>query len=216
MKFNNRQNKCVRTVDGDEVWNSRSVAVVGMILMRHEGEIYVLIGKRGEALPNEVGKWCMPCGFLDFDETCEEAVVREVWEETGLNLYKATEQYHVIYDHLHYPWKIHSIPDGEAQTVSLHYAIYMDTKINMHRDIAVLPELSIENQHITPETAFPDRLKHYEKEISDRIDFMIKNNIREVDEVKWARVDDLPLYDMAFNHDKTIKVFVNNLPPYED
>ena len=189
MKFNNRQNKCLRTVDGDEVWDSRSVAVVGMILMRHEGEIYVLIGKRGEALPNEVGKWCMPCGFLDFDETCEEAVVREIWEETGLNLYKASEQYHVIYDHMHYPWKINSIPDGKVQTVSLHYAIYMDTKINMHRDVAILPELSIENNGDHP---------------------------KEVDEVKWARVDDLALYDMAFNHDKTIKVFVNNLPPCED
>jgi len=189
MKFNNRQNKCLKTVDGDEVWNSRSIAVVGMILMHHEGEIYVLIGRRGEALPNEVGKYCMPCGFLDYDETCEEAVVREVYEESGLNIHKAMNQYEVIVDQMNYPWKIHSIPDGETQTVSLHYAVYMDTKINIHRDVAILPELSIDNNGDHP---------------------------KEVDEVKWIRVKDLDLYDMAFNHDKTIKVFVNNLPPVEE
>lgn len=188
MKLNNRQNKCIRTVDGDEVWDSRSVVVVGMILMRHEGEIYVLIGKRGEAFPNEVGKWCLPCGYLDWDETCEEAVFREIYEETGLNINKAMSQYEVLVDQVNYPWKINSIPDGETQNVSLHYALYMDTKINMHRDKASLPELSIENN---PE-------------------------LGEVDEVKWIRVEDLALYDMAFNHDKTIKIFVNNLPIIEE
>jgi len=184
MKFNNRQNRCLKTIDGDEIWESRSVAVVGMVLMQHEGEIYVLIGKRGEALPNEVGKWCMPCGFLDFDETCEEAVVREIWEETGFNIQKASSQFEVKLDQMNYPWKIHSLPDGDAQTVSLHYAICFDTRVNMHRDVASLPELSIENNGDHP---------------------------KEVDEVKWARVDDLHLYDMAFNHDRTIKLFVNNL-----
>lgn len=141
MKFNNRQNKCLKTVDGGEVWNSRSVAVVGMILMRHEGEIYVLIGKRGEALPNEVGKYCMPCGFLDFDETCEEAVVREVYEETGLNLNKLTKSYTVVYDHLHFPWRINSEPDNKVQTVSMHYAICLE----IEKGMGELPELNLDN-----------------------------------------------------------------------
>ncbi|MEK6828907.1 MAG: NUDIX hydrolase [Nanoarchaeota archaeon] len=183
MIFNNRQNKC-HIVDGKEVWQSRSIAVVGLVLMLHEGEKYVLLGKRGPGLPNEVGKWCMPCGYLDWDETCEEAVVREIWEETGFNLYKAMNEYNVIYDHMHFPWRIHSEPDSKVQNVSLHYAVYFDTNANVYRDIANLPELSAENN--------VDKL--------------------EVSEVKWVNVKELGEYECVFNHDSTIKVFVNSLP----
>jgi 8-oxo-dGTP pyrophosphatase MutT (NUDIX family) len=183
MNFENKENKCHVTLEGEEVWDSRSVAVVGMILMRHEGEIYVVIGKRGEASPNEIGKWCMPCGYLDKNETCEEAVVREVWEESGFNCYKAIEQYNVLHDQMHFPWRIHSIPDTDIQNVSMHYALYVDSAPTIYRDIARLPDLTIENNAI----------------------------VGEVDEVKWVKVSDLGLYDMAFNHKSTINIFISNL-----
>ena len=153
--------------------------------MRHEGEIYVILGKRGPSSPNEIGKWCMPCGFLDKNETCDEAVVREVWEESGFNCYKAIEQYNVLHDQMNYPWKIHSIPDTELQNVSMHYALYVDSAPNMHRDIASLPGLTIENNAV----------------------------VGEVDETKWVNIKDLHLYDTAFNHESTINVFVANLHP---
>lgn len=31
------------------------------------------------------GKWCLPGGFIEEDESAEDAVVREVFEETGLH-----------------------------------------------------------------------------------------------------------------------------------
>ena len=182
MQFNNRENRCYKTEDGD-VWHSRSVAVVGLVLMIHEGEKYVLLGKRGPALPNEVGKYCLPCGYLDWDESCEEAVVREIWEETGLNIYKTMQQYNVVYDHMHFPWMIHSEPDNVAQNVSMHYAICFDTKSNVYRDFPALPELTFENNA----------------------------EVGEVDDVRWIKVDDLSAYECAFGHERTIRVFVNNL-----
>lgn len=184
MKFSNKENKCHITIEGKEIWKSRSIAVVGMILMQHEGEIYVILGKRGPASPNEIGKWCMPCGYLDWNETCEEAVVREVWEESGFNCYKALDQYDIIHDHMHFPWKINSVPDTEIQNVSMHYALYLDSSPTMYRDKVALPELTIEHNAVKDEVSL----------------------------VKWVNVSDLWNYDMAFNHDSTIKIFVNNLP----
>ena len=182
MKFNNVENKC-HLVDGKDVWESRSVAVVGMILMLHEGEIYVVIGRRGPACPDEVGKYCLPCGSLDRDETCEEAVVREVFEESGFNCYKAMDHYNVLHDQMHFPWKINSIPDNKIQNVSLHYALYMDSKPTVYRDIAALPELTFEHNPV----------------------------LGEVDDIRWVKVSDIYNYDMAFNHESTIRVFVSSL-----
>ena len=47
-----------------------------------EGEI--LLVKRGK--PPFEGEWALPGGFMDFGETAEQAVVREVHEETGVKV----------------------------------------------------------------------------------------------------------------------------------
>jgi len=177
MNFNNVENKCHKTVGGEEVWDSRSVALVGMILMKHEGEIYTILGKRGTASPNEVGKYCMPCGYLDKNETCEEGVVREIFEESGFNVYKELIQCEEIVNNMNFPWKIHSHPDTEIQNVSMHYALFLKS------GEGGLPELTIEHNAIKDE----------------------------VSEVKWVNINDLNLYDIAFNHESTIRVFVSNL-----
>lgn len=54
--------------------------VVTHALVEMDGKI--LLGKRaGDIL--ETGKWGLPGGFLDRDETAEEGVLRELQEETG-------------------------------------------------------------------------------------------------------------------------------------
>lgn len=74
---------------GREYWISRSVAVVmfvyGYDKFRNE---YILAEQRGPGTPDPefVGCWCLPCGYVDFDETIEEAASREVFEETGVRI----------------------------------------------------------------------------------------------------------------------------------
>jgi len=74
---------------GREYWISRSVAVLGIVIGTDiYGTKYILAEQRGIGTPDPeyVGKWCMPCGYLDFDETCRQAIAREVVEETGVNI----------------------------------------------------------------------------------------------------------------------------------
>lgn len=83
MQFSNTENRCVKINGTDEkVWLSRSCAVVGIIAMNG----YVLMVRRGPKCPDEVGKWVLPCGYVDWDENLTEAMYRETYEETGINL----------------------------------------------------------------------------------------------------------------------------------
>lgn len=72
---------------GREYWISRSIAAVVCIIAKDlKGDKYILAVQRGEGTPDPeyVGAYCMPCGYLDFDETVREAAQREVKEETGI------------------------------------------------------------------------------------------------------------------------------------
>lgn len=72
---------------GKEEWISRAIAVLGLVLgIDKNGVKYVLAEQRGTGTPDPeyVGCWCLPCGYLDYYETCQEAIAREVYEETGI------------------------------------------------------------------------------------------------------------------------------------
>lgn len=71
--------------EGKTYWISRSVAVAGFIFTKDsQGNWLVLANKRGPGCPDNVGKWVCPCGYLDYDETLKTAIIREVYEETGV------------------------------------------------------------------------------------------------------------------------------------
>ena len=97
-------------IDGKEYWISRSVAICVACFTRDSG-LRVLAVKRGENL-DEPGKWCLPCGYLDYDETLHDACKRELKEET--NLY--TDNFHFYH--------IDSDPKSNRQNVTVVYWTY--------------------------------------------------------------------------------------------
>lgn len=76
----------IKDKTGKEWWISRSVAVTGCILTFIQDKICILANKRGPNTPDYQGCWNVPCGYLDFDETTKDAVLREIYEETGVNV----------------------------------------------------------------------------------------------------------------------------------
>lgn len=97
-------------IDNKEFWISRSVSVEGFIFTEDNG-IRVLANKRGKGCPNEVGKWNCPCGYLDYNETIEEACRREVKEETNLTIDPFLLNFLAI----------DSTPKGKIQNVSVSF-----------------------------------------------------------------------------------------------
>lgn len=71
---------------GKTYWISRAMAVSGIILSLHDGEYHILLERRGPGCPDNVGKLCGVCGYLNWDETRKDAFIREAYEETGLSL----------------------------------------------------------------------------------------------------------------------------------
>ncbi|MBN1358758.1 NUDIX hydrolase [Candidatus Bathyarchaeota archaeon] len=80
---------------------------VGAIIL--EGDS-ILLEKRKNS-PSK-GKWSIPGGLVDLGETVEEAVIREVKEETGLEVYDPR-----LVDVVSY------ISSGEKGAVMYHYVI---------------------------------------------------------------------------------------------
>jgi ADP-ribose pyrophosphatase YjhB (NUDIX family) len=60
----------------------RDPKVAAAVLAEREGRI-LLVQRRNDP---EQGKWTLPAGFVDADESPEEAAVRECCEETGLHV----------------------------------------------------------------------------------------------------------------------------------
>lgn len=117
MKFNNKKNECVTTTDGKQIWVSRSVAVTLTAIINGGNGPCVLISKRGPDCPDNIGKWCLPCGYLDWNETAIEAVMREAWEEVGLDITPFMLE-------LKRPWFVNTDPSENRQNVTLRYGFW--------------------------------------------------------------------------------------------
>lgn len=130
MKFNNRENEKITSSDGREFWISRSVAVCATIIGIRKidtEEAFVLVEQRGPDL-DFPGKWCLPCGYLDWDESGPEAIRREIWEECNLNLNSILEKYPKLYNCMSREWRVSSNPnDSNRQNVTLHYGVVFNT-----------------------------------------------------------------------------------------
>ena len=122
MQFKNKQNKMVRDEVGKVRWISRSMAVVVVILLNKEKVLLVKRGKKVKAS----GKWCVPCGYLDWNENAKECAIREIWEETGLDITKCK----ISTDHLDKPYDIVTDPSmNYSQDIAIHFGANIESDV---------------------------------------------------------------------------------------
>jgi len=59
--------------------------VVGVAIILQTEDRKILLGKRAKH-SNYPGLWCIPCGYVEYNEEVREAAIRECREETGLDV----------------------------------------------------------------------------------------------------------------------------------
>ena len=102
---------------GKTYWYSRSVATTALIFCKNADDKWcVLANQRGSGTPDYQGYWNAICGYLDFNETAEECVQREVMEETGLRI--PLNKINFV--------SVNTNPSANKQNVSLHYSVLLD------------------------------------------------------------------------------------------
>jgi 8-oxo-dGTP diphosphatase len=84
------------------------VTVDAVVFRMNENSTEVLLIQRGH-FPFK-GMWALPGGFVDMEETLEEAIVRELEEETGLKVVELTQ--------LHAYSEIHRDPRGRNISIT--------------------------------------------------------------------------------------------------
>lgn len=190
-KFKNRENErvelppCEKYPEGRVIWLSRSCAVAITIIIRRGKERFCLMVKRGEGCPDERGRWVLPCGYLDWDETLGLGAARELFEETGFDFQKfivndiIENTFRVVcsFSNDGQPWFVNSGVDDGKQNVTHYFGAFIE--LNGDDD---LPELT--DKYCEP---------------------------GEVAELKWVPVKDLTQYDIAFNHEKRIPMYLTKI-----
>ena len=106
IENNAKSNRC--TSCGFTYYFNPSAAVVSVIL---NSKNEVLVARR--ANDPAKGTFDLPGGFIDLNETAEEAVKREVYEETGLKVYSAEYLFTIP--------NIYNYSDFDVHTVDIFY-----------------------------------------------------------------------------------------------
>ena len=96
-------------------WLSRSIATVGLVYaINKNGDFYYLLEERGTGCPDNIGKLCVPCGYLEYDVTLKENMSNEIYQETGLKVHPVNISFMNIND---------SIKENH-QNVSIRFSVY--------------------------------------------------------------------------------------------
>jgi len=125
--------------------------------------IQVLVTKRSKRMRDEAGKMGLPCGYLDWDENCYEAAVRETYEETSMYLpdYKDL----LITNNNEKPFTIHDSPSRDAKQNVTH--IFLSV-YDFHNRIEMFPagveKYSDEETEFVKLMPLADFYNRYEKE----------------------------------------------------
>lgn len=118
--FKNKPNIQHITHDGREIWESRSVAIVPIIMAYSNDGIHILAQKRSK-LMDFPEMWTLPCGYLDWDETGWDAVRREVFEETSFLIDKHIDK--LKRSNNRKPIDVNTNIDENLQNVALIYKL---------------------------------------------------------------------------------------------
>jgi len=111
-----------------DYWISRSSSADGFIFARanniNGGMINVLTIKRSKTMQDEPDKYCVPCGYFDWDENGYEAMIRELYEETTLYLpdYKEFN----IFDNYQQSFCTITHPSNNRQNIELMYIAVLE------------------------------------------------------------------------------------------
>ena len=116
-RFNNMPNKEITDTDGQKHWISPSVSVDALLVVNG----FVLIVKRSSKMSNPF-KWCFPCGFIDFNEDFLRACMRELYEETNIDI----RAHDIINSDYHRPYNL----NGTAVQFKFEIFERPDVKLN--------------------------------------------------------------------------------------
>ncbi|MCB9458236.1 MAG: NUDIX hydrolase [Anaerolineaceae bacterium] len=83
-----------------------SVSVAAIITRMQDDELEILLTKRADNMPTFPGAWVLPGGRVDEYERREQAVIREVKEETGVDFYPT---FFGVYDEIFEERQIHAV-----------------------------------------------------------------------------------------------------------
>jgi 8-oxo-dGTP pyrophosphatase MutT (NUDIX family) len=109
--------------------------VVPIFTVRKPNTIFIPLGRRSQNLNLCPGDWGLVAGFLDWNESAKECVLREVWEELGIDLSLYTD----VPDQ---PNCVNSFPEkSENETISLQFIVKCD--------VDELPELKPQCDEVT-------------------------------------------------------------------
>lgn len=160
-KIMSRENRMIKGENGEELWISRSVVVICVVArITDDNKIEIIAEKRGP-LVSATGRWCFPCGYLDYDEDLTDAVIREVQEETGYTLERKDVKF----------IDINSKPEGKKQNVGIRHIAFIDN------DKKQISDFELDTNEVT-------ELKWIE--IGESVGNIFNIDVNKLDCVKWA------------------------------
>lgn len=152
---------------GNEYWYSRSVAAASAVVAEHNGVYHLLAVKRGNGARFHNHEWCIPGGFLDFNETVQQCAMRETFEETGISL--------SIEDSIA-PLIIDDPSSSKEQTVTLIYFFKLDDLKPVTNEYSELDEVE-EIKWIPFDQIFNYKWMYSEKLINTIYDFVYNASV---------------------------------------